>query len=127
WGIAWFLASSSLLAERCRASVVLPPPGIQLTISNEGPAHDSFGNTTKGWSGYLFTLTADPGGRLVDVDLGSQTGSDSGIRGTLLQERILGESGLMTTPVGFGPTDTNGNLHGADSHLLASSTNVVIG
>lgn len=87
------------------------------SVTNLGPATDSFGNSTAGWTGYLITVTADAGKVITAIDLGTSAAASNGIFATLLQE-WTGSGGSTPTPIGTAADQVNGSGLGTDSHLL---------
>jgi hypothetical protein len=92
-----------------------------ITITNQGPAHDSLGNTTSGWTGFLITINADVGQNVGAVDMGQFANSANGIFGTMLQAWPIVDGESTPTPVSANATDTNGTNRGTDSHVLVTS------
>jgi hypothetical protein len=89
---------------------------VTFSVTNQGVAHDSFGGTATGWSGYLLTIIADSGDKISALDFG-HTSNDptAGIFGALLQNWVPSKSGGNPTPVELAQ---NGGDYGIDSHVI---------
>ncbi|HSV15504.1 MAG TPA: hypothetical protein VLI90_14685 [Tepidisphaeraceae bacterium] len=95
-----------------------------LSFTDEGVAHDLFGDTAVGYTGWLLTVTADPGHTMDAVDLGPNTASKFGIFGSLLQDWVPGKKFTTPTPV---LADQNGGAYGIDTHVLGAGLVSLIG
>jgi hypothetical protein len=91
-----------------------------ITATSQGPAHDSRGHTTTGWTGFLLTVTADAGQVVSGIDMGQNTASANGIFGAMLQSWNPNGGDTLPSPTG---TATNGGTAGCDSHVLIPDSN----
>jgi protocatechuate 3,4-dioxygenase beta subunit len=91
-----------------------------ITATSQGPAHDSKGRTTTGWTGFLLTVTADAGQVVSGMDMGENTSSANGIFGAMLQSWNPNDGDTLPSPTG---TTTNGSITGCDSHVLIPDAN----
>jgi hypothetical protein len=92
---------------------------ISFSVTNQGVAHDNFGHTATGWSGFLLTFIADPGDVINGVDLGAfATLGTNGIFGHLLQNWLPTGKGPIPTPV---EAATNGGDYGIDTHIVVTT------
>jgi hypothetical protein len=98
---------------------------VTVSVTNQGAAHDSKGNTTTGWTGFLITLNADSGKVIGAVDMGASASSANGIFGTLLQAWSNVDGQTITSPQSSASTDTNGTVLGTDSHVLTQNLTTV--
>jgi hypothetical protein len=99
---------------------------LSIVITNQGTAHDSFGDVTPGYTGFVLTAQADPGQLINVFDIGQFSNSTNGIFGPMLQDWIPRKTGVAPTPVGATPSDTNGGPDGTDSHCLVVANRVEI-
>jgi hypothetical protein len=103
-----------------------------ISVTNQGTARDSIGHTATGWTGYLLTVTADPGQTVTALDFGSSTASTNGIFGPLLQNywnskaSNIGQTPLSHDQNGQGPDLVNGGSGGLDSHFLGDASQLAI-
>ncbi|HSV13488.1 MAG TPA: hypothetical protein VLI90_04470 [Tepidisphaeraceae bacterium] len=119
-------AGLTMVAAQSDAGVV--QPGGQLSVTNQGPAHDNSGDTAQGWTGYLLALVAPPGQMIEGISFGEPrsfgvpgNSSTLGIRGQMLQDWIPHHGSHLSTPIGSSLSDANGSYNGTDSHLLTRS------
>jgi len=114
-------ALAAMMPSKASAAIVVT------ATAQTGVAHDSFGDTAAGYTGYLITVSVDTGDIVAAVDMGSAANSPNGIFGTLLQDWATAtKKGVTTftpTPVGSTANDTNGSSTGTDSHLLILGAN----
>jgi hypothetical protein len=94
-----------------------------VTVTNLGPAHDSLGHVTTGWTSFLFTANADAGDIISAVDMGSLSASQTGkgIFGSLLQQWAIIDGTPTPTPTSTSAAATNGSTTGTDTHILAQN------
>ena len=111
------------------ADVIFTSGDVQLTVVDQGPAHDSFGTTTTGWTSYLITATTTDGSKITGFDLGGSVGSVlTGITGSLLQNWTprSTKTGTVYDPTPIEAGQVNGNDWGIDSHILIGSNSMVV-
>jgi len=98
-------------------------PNITLSITNQGPAFDNFGDSTTGWTGYLISASADdPTETIRSFAADTEARLKLGILGTLLQDWSPTKGGFIPSAVRSSLSETNGGPTGTDSHLLALPT-----
>ncbi|HSV14402.1 MAG TPA: SdrD B-like domain-containing protein [Tepidisphaeraceae bacterium] len=108
-------SASTAVIERLESRRLLTT----VAVVNQGVAHDSFGDTAVGWTGFLLTVNADAGQTITAMDLGTSADSTRGIFGEMLQDWLPGKGGTLTpTPAANSSDAVNGSNFALDSHLL---------